>query len=240
MECVRLRLIRPLSLALLATGLIPVTACETNRVREPLATHLQLWQPGDRYYYGAYAVTDALAEVQDVSPNGDSWFPGETGLVYTFGYENVTGQDATFVLQVDLPEPYVLDLLTGDQVWVTARTEDLWIRESVAEITDLDGNLLLEYYTGPLREELHDLDSLPHQSATLPCGKVAYPRLTYTLSGPLLDPPQDVSLYQGDTVELDTTAGRYVVLLARAAIAPSDACAEEAGIEELAILRLSE
>lgn len=239
-SCPRPPLASPWLLAALAAGLLATFAgCEQNRVRDPLDTHLQLWQPGDNYYYGAYAITDAFAEVLEVTPNGQSWFPGEGGTVFTFAYETVSGLDATFVLQVELPQPLAVDLRPGDQAWVTARTEELWIRESSATIHDPDGNLLLAYYTGPFRETLHDLDQLPRDTATLDCGKVAYPRLTYALEGPLLSPSMEFSLSQGDSLELDSAAGRYAALLARATIPLSDACEDMGGIEEMALIRLS-
>lgn len=225
--------------ALTACVLTTGVGCEQdNRIRDPLDTYLQLWQPGDNYYYGAYAVTDAFAEVSDVTPNAESWFPGDRGMVYTFTYETAGGTDATFILGVDLPPPYALDIQAGDQVWVTARTEELWIRESSATIHDPDGNLLLAYYTGRFREALHDLDQLPRDTATLDCGDIAYPRLTYALEGPMLSPPVEVTLYQGDTLELDTPAGPYAALLARATIPLSDACVDLGGIEEVVLLKL--
>ena len=69
---------------LTASLLTTFAACEQNRIRDPLDTHLQLWQPGESYYYGAYAVTDAFAEVLDVTPSAESWFSGDRGMVYTF------------------------------------------------------------------------------------------------------------------------------------------------------------
>jgi hypothetical protein len=207
-------------------------------VRAPLTTHLQLWQPGDRYYYGTYSVTDADATVLDVTPNAESWFSGDSGLVYAFAYHTPAVGDATFILQVDLPAGYAPDLHPGDRVTVTARTEELWIREAEAEVRAPDGTLLFAYYTGPFRDQHGPLDQLPRQRATLACGAVAYPRLTYEIDGPLLAPPVEVALYQGDITEVDTPAGRYAALLARATDPLDEACEDQAGIEEVALLRL--